>query len=430
MKTNNWAKEKVLNEPVAVQNWGTFDVANYGDLIFPLILEMELKKRNPLFNVTFHSPRGDTYNLYRERIVERIIRFDEPDFLAQIKNTRAIVLGGGDIFRFDDCSLAHVYNLPVHEAEYLKLYRLFIEDLGIMSHFMPVMWNAVGIPHEFSLNQKKIVLDSTAKIKYLTVRDPVSQDRLFKAGIRRQIFVVPDTVFLLERLYTRPSLTPVFNKIKKLYGIPDGRKLLCLQLISSASPYEDEIVRLIQAFLTNINTEFTVLLLPIGVCHADDIILKTMHQKLGAKSFFIKEPFDLKTIAAVISHADIFAGTSLHGNITAYCYGVPHIFLDFFKFSKIQGTAGIMGCDEWVASTPESMLTLLNKLKNRCHHPAPSNLPAIIKSIDQHFDFIAQAILAQTAHNTAVQEQFHPELWLRKLLFRWKHRRWRQLGRI
>jgi len=44
---------------IRVCQWGTFDVANYGDRLFPLIAKEELTTRLPGLELTCYAPLGD-----------------------------------------------------------------------------------------------------------------------------------------------------------------------------------------------------------------------------------------------------------------------------------------------------------------------------------------------------------------------------------
>lgn len=87
-----------LSNNIKIQNWGTFDVSNYGDLIFPLILDFEIKKRISEIDITLYSPQGGQFEPEPHRWVKRIIRIEEEGFFNEILNYQGIVLGGAILF--------------------------------------------------------------------------------------------------------------------------------------------------------------------------------------------------------------------------------------------------------------------------------------------------------------------------------------------
>jgi hypothetical protein len=66
-------------------------------------------------------------------------------------------------------------------------------------------------------------------------------------------------------------------------------------------------------------------LLPLGYCHGDHEFLQSLSRRSnGALKYADTDSvFDMLSIIAA---ADVFAGTSLHGNITAFSFGIPHLF--------------------------------------------------------------------------------------------------------
>jgi len=68
-----------------------------------------------------------------------------------------------------------------------------------------------------------------------------------------------------------------------------------------------------------------VVALPLGYCHGDHEFL----QGLAKRSNGILKYADVHSIfdmLAIIAASEVFVGTSLHGNITAFSFGIPHVF--------------------------------------------------------------------------------------------------------
>lgn len=121
---------------ISIAQWGTFDLANFGDLLFPLIFEREIKKRLGDAVVSLRSPIGGPFQPDPRRTVKRIVRFEDPLFYDQILGVDAIVLGGGDIIRFDDWALAGLYGSSADEAIRLRFMRVFLYDLGLLAQVL------------------------------------------------------------------------------------------------------------------------------------------------------------------------------------------------------------------------------------------------------------------------------------------------------
>jgi polysaccharide pyruvyl transferase WcaK-like protein len=65
-------------------------------------------------------------------------------------------------------------------------------------------------------------------------------------------------------------------------------------------------------------------LLPLGFCHGDDAFLEQLAKDSQAAFHFVKRQ-SIFEMMSVIAASDLFLGTSLHGNITAFAFGIPHV---------------------------------------------------------------------------------------------------------
>src|SRR5204862_4153652 len=65
-----------------VAHWGTFEVANLGDLLFPLVLEHHLRAANGEVEVQWVGPLGGTAPMGLERAVARALPFEHEGVLA------------------------------------------------------------------------------------------------------------------------------------------------------------------------------------------------------------------------------------------------------------------------------------------------------------------------------------------------------------
>src|SRR5437870_1060894 len=116
---------------------GTFDVANYGDLLFPLIAEAELRER--LAAVTLHrfsyharKPPEWPYEVTSLRLLPQMIhRLD------------GMLIGGGFLIRFDK-EVAPGYLPPTPEIHHPTGYWL-TPALMALQHNVPLVWNAPGM---------------------------------------------------------------------------------------------------------------------------------------------------------------------------------------------------------------------------------------------------------------------------------------------
>jgi polysaccharide pyruvyl transferase WcaK-like protein len=99
--------------------------------------------------------------------------------------------------------------------------------------------------------------------------------------------------------------------------------VLCFQSQPYPGFLEGDILRELRRYKERRNIE--VVALPLGHCHGDHEFL----QSLAKQSNGIVKYADVHSIfdmLAIIAASDVFVGTSLHGNITAFSFGIPHVF--------------------------------------------------------------------------------------------------------
>jgi len=390
---------------ISINHWGTFDILNFGDLLFPLILEWQLKNRLGGLWVTLSSPRGGPFPPDPDRVVQPIIRLEEPAFFQQAVCHDAIVLGGGDIVRLDDSALAGLYKTTADEAAAARFMRAFVIDLGLLARAVPVFWNAVGVPIDFAPKDRERIRKALRDVRYLSVRDDASKRRLEAAGVDREITVVPDSSFCLPQLFPARDLEPEVRGLQDSGFFPSHGRVLALQLSFAAeetvAAFSEVLLRLLER-----EPELNVVLLPIGLVHGDLELLNKLNVNMGSRCYLVRKQVTLKDVMAVISHSTVFAGTSLHGNIAAYVYGVSNILISLPSYAptKLSECARLLGRERFVAGSPDELLTLsLQTLRERPAHREREQDDLILRRLDSHFDYLAAEIEAASCGSRCIQ---------------------------
>ncbi len=113
---------------------GTFDIENYGDLLFPLIAAEALQRRDPRIRVVPYALNGksDPSWPFQVRPLEQLP--------ASVSRLSAMLIGGGQIVRFDK---AYPVSVPTH-VDVPIAYWLVPAVLAATAG-TPVIWNAVGV---------------------------------------------------------------------------------------------------------------------------------------------------------------------------------------------------------------------------------------------------------------------------------------------
>jgi len=323
-----------------IAHFGTFDVENYGDLLFPLLLERRLGGEEVEF--VHVSPVGGAPDL---KDCKPAIGFEEA--LAGCESWDAIVFGGGALGHGESAGDLEIYRDPaIHTIAYPGLWLLpaFIAHLrGI-----PLVWNAPGIPGNFSEERKRQLLRWACwQADYLSVRDVQSATVLAESLVEAK--VVPDTAVEVSNLWSDRELRTEIARLERREEWPQNR-YLALHLTQR---YADaDLVALAEKIKQICGSRGAVaLLIAIGGCHDDEGIARRILEHLQGHQVNIFVPDSLRSVAAAIRFSDGYVGSSLHGAITAYSLARPFLIVAPEGDSKFAGFLAHVGTQDRQVAT-------------------------------------------------------------------------------
>jgi polysaccharide pyruvyl transferase WcaK-like protein len=374
--------------------WGTFDVANFGDLLFPRIFEQELRRRLPDAVVRAYSPLGHLHPIPMAggMHVESLGR-PTADRLARLAGELDLVaIGGGDIIHPRDDLYALWYGMAPADAEPLRPSSFFVDGLGRrLETSTPTAWHAVGVPFDLEGEFAKRVRRACSRRAYLAVRDERSRRRLVAAGVDREVALVPDSAFVVDRVFPRADLAARHRRLVAGGAYPGGASPLVVQGGASLRPHLDEIGRSLSTVLAE-QPAVPVVLLETGLCHRDDEFADAVARYLDpTRVHRLPRGFVVDDVVAAIAHSRGFLGSSLHGCISAHVFDRPFAVLDLLGQSKLSSLVDLTGDGELVSSGGSLAATLRALLEGRVRH---SRQPHLRSLVDAHFDRLAT--LAQT----------------------------------
>ena len=353
-----------------IAQFGTFEVDNFGDLLFPLILEWELALRLPSFQLQLFSPLANKSHLHP---------IFQNNGTVTPCSADAVIIGGGDLISF---------SLDI-AADYKRQWNHLIGPhaacwaIPSIHHSAPLLWNAPGVPFPFTQEQAPLVRALASKACYLSVRDEYSKRHLQEAGVSEPIAIVPDTAILLPNHWTKESLAPLAQKLLKPFQL-EKTPFLAFQMHPGLERSIPQIAEVLDHLSQSLQQP--IVLLPIGFCHQDHRCLSRLHQEAKGRFHFLHKPLDCKSVAAVIAHAGSFIGTSLHGNITAFAYGVPHLIYHAAKLKKLEGFAKLIQEPNRLMVDLRQMIeaqTLLQTI------PSRATYQRLVEQATLHFNTIA-----------------------------------------
>ncbi|HWN44767.1 MAG TPA: polysaccharide pyruvyl transferase family protein, partial [Thermoanaerobaculia bacterium] len=372
--------------------WGTFDVANYGDLLFPRVFEHEIGRRLPLAEVVPYSPFGYLHPVAMDggRPADPLGLW-EPSRRAQLASELDFVaVGGGEIVHFRDDVYGIYYGKTPEEMARHSPSGFFIEGLGAdLETSCPVAWHSVGVPFAFSPEDAARVRKALASKAYVAVRDEVSRERLLATGTEREVHVVPDSALLLPNLYPPEVLARRLRHLKMMGWYPEDRAPLVLQGSAWIRQYAGEVGQAVASVLGEIGNP-PVVLIEIGPCHGDGEFLDGLAAHLPGPLHRMPGAVALEDVAAALAHARAYAGLSLHGVITAVAFGVPAVILNLAGYSKLDGFARMAKQEDLLVTRAD----LLPDALRRAFAPQRADAVSAVRSrlaarVETHFDALA-----------------------------------------
>ena len=189
-------------------------------------------------------------------------------------------------------------------------------------HFNQVIYCSCGVPFEFPNQVKSSVATAFNNASFIYLRDEQSKQKLVNAGVTNQIHVAPDLICTISDFFDFNTHKKNGLEILYTHGLQKEKKILCFQVNPSCQSSIDEIIAQLKKIKATRNLE--IVLLPLGYCHDDDVILKEINHRSN-EQFIYADVYSIYDMLSIITASTVFIGTSMHGNITAFSYGIPHL---------------------------------------------------------------------------------------------------------
>lgn len=354
---------------------GTFDVRNFGDLLFPLIAAHRLAPFG--MQIIAASPTGHDTG-WRDAMPPQPLQ----DMLADTAQFDGVLIGGGNIIHSRPVTLPDYVAAGVADWAYPALW--LGATLAASRRKVPVAWNAPGIPYAFTPDEQPGVAAALAAASYVAVRDATSADWL-EPG---KAHIVPDTALGLAAMWPRSALER------------DFRALLARQAPAPAGPYVavhvkerslDEPLSQLAVRLTDFRatTGRTPILIGIGQCHGDHEVTAALARELGGPCIDLGQPVGLREIAAAIAFSDAYIGASLHGYVTAASYGRTGVIVGRPQLPKMQGLLCQTGRD---ADEAANWLAALDLMRGRIDTVPPVVPSSAVAALERHWEAVIAAL--------------------------------------
>lgn len=358
---------------------GTFDIANYGDLLIPLVASKRLGDHE--FHVVPVSP------------TER--RPDYTDAMAPVSvdkmacdstfDARGIVVGGGYILMTQSAAeLSHYAQAGVAQTAYPSLW--IGATLAAAIRDIPIVLNAPGVPFPFSSRRhKEIIHPALTACDYRSVRDRQSARLLDPHDA--ELAIVPDTVLDLPRVWPRDDLMAVHAERRMQFGIAPSKRTLALHVRARAMGDPAELAAMVDQFARR--HDLFPMLLVLGRELGDIRVARRISTELSVPHGVV-DAGSLQELAAQIAGAAVYIGGSFHGYVTAAAYGTPAVVVAVPSHGKF---AGLLSQLERPDDLARNWKAAFDRATGHLASGVTPSLPSWVGSaLDQHWDSVTMAL--------------------------------------
>lgn len=302
----------VTGRPSKVGFVGTFDVANYGDCLFPAVYMHLLQDRYPGVEFSFYSPLAQSAQIMDYGPIQPL-----PDTLSNIAfDEDALILCGGETLWVGHSS--GTFNFPASTLSAFT--RLWLAPTVATARGMTDFHvHCVGMPHA-QLEAPSAIADALASASRVCVRDEVTARRL---GNRFPVEV--DPVFALSTMMPAEEWESELGK-----WLPEGYKAGNYLAAHISAPYLANDLRDWCKQVAAVAKRFEIPILMVPVCHFmdDRHTLETARGlliELGVNASDVHLPpvesKDIIATAALLGMSGGVITSSLHACVTAASFG-------------------------------------------------------------------------------------------------------------
>jgi polysaccharide pyruvyl transferase WcaK-like protein len=337
-----------------ILHFGTFDVDNFGDLLFPFITKNSI---GPTFEkkLVTVSPTNDRPPTFEDcEAPESFLNLNQ-----SIGNVKGAIIGGGNI----------IHCKPSYLDSYIKRTRngfgysdLWISPTLLLPDSTPIVWNSPGVPGPFNIRQHSIIKEVLQRTNYLSVRDEESRQYLLDVWSDADVVVVPDSAWKVNQLWSKTELEDTYQSMLKRNNIVDQHNTIIFHLnrrylggnsLVAIAKHLDLISNLIGS---------KPILIAFGPCHKDNILAREVSAFMSTDPILLDKPKSIREVASCIAFANAYVGSSMHGAITAATFGVPAICVAERSKPKFEGIVSLTGYQNIVVEDWDEALHVMKNI--------------------------------------------------------------------
>ena len=365
---------------------GTFNVENYGDLMFPVIFKKAMEKRGLDFELFLFSPEKSCPKALDDSTM--VYAIEEIDKIHRDHPLDAVVVGGGALVHYNEIAVKFPGDDDIVGYDITESWLHPIEFAT--RNNVKILFNLPQVPFPFAEPFRATTRAAFDCCDYISFRDNISKKYLIDAYSDNNspiIDVYPDSVCCISKLIDATELEQIR---KNLLSFDD--KYAVIQF-NPQKPVEDDkyLVQIIEKIK---NQGHKIVLLPIGYTHNDDQILQRFNTEHNLDCEIIAKKLNIIETAAVLAGGEIYFGSSFHGAITAIAYGKKAISYNYiYPKNKNKEIFKMYGISDFVVNDAEEALNLLNDLyDNKITFNPQTNI--VLAQLNEYFDNLYTMIIS------------------------------------
>ncbi|MEC3879774.1 polysaccharide pyruvyl transferase family protein [Parapedobacter sp. 10938] len=346
---------------------GAFDRFNYGDLLFPLVIEAQLATYGQSFDTRYFGIIESDLSALGGKPTDDIQAF----YRACRESTghTSVIVAGGEAVAVTWSSLLLALNSTFKRTRRFHHYINKVIDLNAFAKrrlhgetALPfvftasdfagvdrVIFNSLGGSEidPATFNRFGALRDKLRGVDYFAVRDEATQRNLAKQGIDTHLY--PDSAILMSSFYPVALLAERVSPQVAEYVAGNRHRYVFFQIKNNhAKANERLLAQQLDAVASK--TGLHLCLCPIGKAlnHDDHLALQRIAPLLAQPSILFDE-VTIWDIMYLVANAGVYVGTSLHGAITAMSYAVPYVGIAVTKLHSYLQTWGVDGINHTVS---------------------------------------------------------------------------------
>lgn len=340
---------------------GAFDRYNYGDLLFPLVIERQLSSYGDNFQFEYFGLVESDLSSVGGLPTKGLQKFYKA--CSDPTDPVHVIIAGGEALGVTWNSLYAALN-PLFQRinkRHSKVNRVldlngwtrkiikgkttlpFVFDKNDFAGVQTVILNSLGGSGLNSATFEKydFLKEKLRNADYFAVRDQLTVDNLKNNGLSAYLF--PDSAILMSEFYPLNFLHKMVTQEVAGYVAEHAGKYVFVQINKKTTRgHEQKIAKGIDDIYQNGKTE--ICLCPIGKAldHDDHEALRELGHLMNSPYTYF-DADNIWDIMYLIANSKCYVGTSLHGAITAMSFAVPHVGLKVEKLGAYLDTWGVEG---------------------------------------------------------------------------------------